>query len=64
MVWAEVITTSRGPAVDTRLADKHTEEKFGVKARPPRLKPVCSKLDKADRQDKRRQLHQYETKRR
>ena len=52
ITWAEVIAKARVPAVDPSTVAKHMKHKFDVKARAPRLKPMRSELDKADRKDK------------
>ena len=52
VIWGEVISKSRVLTVDPSTAAKHMKDKFGVTARPPRLKPARSKLDEADRKDK------------
>ncbi len=49
VTWEEVIRKSRVPKGDVSTAAKRMKEAFGIKRRPPRMKPSRSDSDEAER---------------
>ena len=49
VTWAEVMAKARAPKVCPSTVAKYMKDKFGVQARPPRLKPYRETIDEAER---------------